>query len=136
MEVLLAILIGLLFAVGVYLVMRRDLLRVVFGLMLLSNGVNLLIFTMGRLTRGVPPVVPPGLDAPLEAISNPLPQALVLTAIVIGFGFMVFALLMVMRTYESSKTMVSDEIASADGDRRSFGTEFTTSPHESEEVSE
>lgn len=135
MEVLLAVLVGLLFAVGVYLMLRRNLLRVLFGLIVFSNAVNLLIFTLGRLTRAVPGVIPEGLEAPVGAVANPLPQALVLTAIVIGFGLVVFALVLVMRAYEALGTMVPDEIEGAARSRPAYGTDYLPSPPDSEEVS-
>jgi len=134
MEALLALLVGFLFAVGVYLLLQRNLLRVLFGLILFSNAVNLLIFTLGRLTREVPAVVPVGLEAPLAAVANPLPQALVLTAIVIGFGLIVFALVLIMRAYEALHTMDPDVIEHADLGRPKYGSEYTPMPPDSEEV--
>ena len=89
MELPLALVVGAIVAGGLYLVMQRNLLRFVFGLILLSGGVNLLLFTAGRPTRGAPPLVPEGAYAPVGAVANALPQALILTAIVIGFGLTV-----------------------------------------------
>lgn len=99
MQTLLAVLAGVLFAAGIYLVLRRNLIRMIFGLVLLSNAVNLLVFSMGRVARVGPPIVPEGAQAPLAAYANPLPQALVLTAIVIGFGLTAFALVLVYRGF-------------------------------------
>ena len=79
---------------GIYLVLQRNLVRFVFGLILLSGGVNLLIFTAGRVTRGAPPIVPPDAYAPPLGAANALPQALILTAIVIGFGLTAFAMVL------------------------------------------
>jgi multicomponent Na+:H+ antiporter subunit C len=76
--------------------------------MLLGNGVNLLIFTAGRLTPGLPPIVPPGADAPLHAVANPLPQALILTAIVISLGLVAFALALLHRGHSILGTMHPD----------------------------
>jgi multicomponent Na+:H+ antiporter subunit C len=100
METPLAFTVGILFGCGLYLVMQRNLLRFVFGLILLSGSVNVLIFTAGRLRRGAPPIIPDGLYVPPGAVANALPQALVLTAIVIGFGLVVFAMVLLLRTYE------------------------------------
>lgn len=111
MEISVAILIGILTAAGVYLLLRRSLLRMVFGLILLSNAVNLLILTAGGLTRGVPPLIATGAtDLPAGA-ANPLPQALILTAIVIGFGLIAFALILVYRAYAATGTLDADALA-------------------------
>ena len=82
----LALLIGALYAIAVYLMLRRSIARVILGLALLTNATNLLIFTVGGLSRAAPPLVPEGLDQPAGAVADPLPQSLILTAIVIGFG--------------------------------------------------
>ena len=98
MEVLLALAAGVLYAAGIYLMLRRRLAQLIIGLGLLSNGTNLLIFTAGGLTRGQPPVVPA--DAPLmQPYADPVPQALVLTAIVIGFGLLAFSLVLAHRVH-------------------------------------
>src|SRR5919106_1702374 len=93
MELVLAVLTGGLVAGGVYLMLRRNLERLLFGLVLISNAVNLLIFTSGGLTRGRPALLPVAPDVAQGATANPLPQALILTAIVIGFGLLTCALL-------------------------------------------
>ena len=95
MEILLSFVVGCLVAGGTYLLLRPHLLRLFFGLVLLSNAVNLLIFTMGRLTRGTPPLIVEGQTVPTEAIANPLSQAIVLTSIVISFGIASFMLVLV-----------------------------------------
>jgi len=66
----------------------------------LGNAVNLLIFTAGRLTRQVPPIVPYGEQQLIEPFANPLPQALILTAIVIGFALFTFLLVLGYRAYQ------------------------------------
>jgi multicomponent Na+:H+ antiporter subunit C len=111
MEPALAILIGLLTSAGVYLLLRRSLLRMLFGLILLSNAVNLLILTVGGLSRGNPPLISTGESVLAAGAANPLPQALVLTAIVIGFGLIAFALILVYRTYATTGTLDADAIA-------------------------
>lgn len=99
MEALFAVLAGLLVAGGVFLIVQRNLIRVVFGIILLSNAVNLIVITAGRITRARPPLIPADAYAPAEAVANPLPQALVLTAIVIGFGLVVFTLVLLLRGF-------------------------------------
>ena len=86
MASVLAIVVGCLYAAGIYMMLRRSLFKLILGLVLLSHGANLLIFTVGGLTRGQPPVVEHGALAPAEVSADPLPQALILTAIVIGFA--------------------------------------------------
>lgn len=111
MQLLLPLLIGVLISAGVYLMLRRSLIRFVFGLVLLSNAVNLLVFTAGRVARVTPPIVPEGAEAPLEAVANPLPQALVLTAIVIGFGLIAFTLVLLYRAVATLGTADADALA-------------------------
>ena len=92
-----AALVGVMVAAGVYLMLRRNLVRLVIGFIIVSNAVNLLIFGMGRLTRAEAPFIPDGSKYPPEGIANPLSQALILTAIVIGFGMLSFALVLLYR---------------------------------------
>lgn len=100
MDGLIALVVGALVAMSILLVLRRTLFSVVVGLLLLGNGTNLLVFTMGRLARAAPPLVHAGASAPDEPFANPLPQAFVLTAIVINFGLMAFSLILMRRAYE------------------------------------
>ena len=114
METALALLVGLVTTAAVYLVLSRALIRVMLGIVLLSNAVNLLIFTAGRLTRANPPIVPRGADTPLAAVANPLPQALILTAIVIGFAMFAFLIVLVFRTYQSTDADNTDNMRLAE----------------------
>lgn len=107
MEQVLALLVGILVAASVYLMLARNILRFVFGLVLIGNAANLTIFASGGVTRVKPPLVPEGLAAPPELVANALPQALVLTAIVIGFGLLAFALALVFRGYQVIGTLDS-----------------------------
>ena len=99
MEVLFSLLIGLFFAVAIYLMMSKFTVRILLGIAILGNAVNLLLFTSGRLTREVPPIIGAGLDALPAGTANPLPQALILTAIVISFSFFAFLLVLAWRAY-------------------------------------
>lgn len=114
MENLLAIAVGVLVAAGVFLILSRDLIRVMLGLAILSNSANLLIFTSGRVTRNAPPIVPQHLEVPQQALANPLPQALILTAIVIGFSLLAFALVLSYRAYASMRTVDIDAMRLAE----------------------
>jgi multicomponent K+:H+ antiporter subunit C len=86
MEIVLAIAIGVLTASGVWLLLRPRTYQVIMGLCLLSYGVNLFIFSTGRLAVDSEPVLIPGVPENLLNYTDPMPQALVLTAIVIGFA--------------------------------------------------
>ena len=114
MEAALAVLVGILVAASVYLMLSRQILRFLFGLVLLSNAANLTIFAAGRLTRAEPPLIDIGQAAPDGVVANALPQALVLTAIVIGFGLLAFALVLVYRCYSALGTLDSDDMRYAE----------------------
>ena len=114
MEVLIALMTGALVTASVYLMLARNVLRFIFGLVLLSNAANLLIFASGGLTPQAPPLIPDRARAPLAEVANALPQALVLTAIVIGFGLFAFALTLVYRGYQNLGTLDSDEMRLAE----------------------
>ena len=101
MDYVLAGLVGCFVALGTYLLLSRSVIRMLLGLVVLGNGVNLLIFTAGRLTRAIAPIVPADLEQPIGPIANPLPQALILTAIVIGFAMFSFLLVLAFRAYQS-----------------------------------
>lgn len=103
---------GVLYAVGVYMLLERSLTRVLLGIMLLTNGTNLLLLHTGGLP-GRSPLYDSGLDP--RAYSDPLPQALVLTAIVIGFAITAFLLGMIYRSWVLSHR---DEITDDAEDRR------------------
>lgn len=100
MEVALAGLIALFFAVAVYLLLSKSIIRMLLGVTVIGNAINLTIFTIGRLTPEIPPIIGPGQYVPLEGSANPLPQALILTAIVIGFSLFAFLLVLGYRAYQ------------------------------------
>ncbi len=99
MELAAILTVGLLFGSGVYLLLQRSLLRVVLGTSLISHAVNLLLLTSGKLKRGGPPLLEKG--GALVPVTDPLPQALILTAIVIGFATTALMLVIAYRTYQS-----------------------------------
>lgn len=100
MELLLASALGIVTACGVYLILRGRTFSVVLGLSLLGYAVNLFIFAMGRLTTARPPVI----AEQALAYADPLPQALVLTAIVIGFGMTGFIVELALRTRHDTQS--------------------------------
>jgi len=101
MEPFIAMLIGVLFAGGIYCFLRRSIVKLVIGIILIGQGANLLVLTSGGLLAGQPAIVPPDGIVPPEPYADPLPQAMVLTAIVIGFGLTAFALALVHRAHEA-----------------------------------
>jgi multisubunit Na+/H+ antiporter MnhC subunit len=105
MEALLACLIGLMFAAALYLMLSGTLVRFVFGFTIIGNAVNLLIFTAGRLHHVQPPLIAPDRTGLNHPVSNALPQALILTAIVIGFAMVTFLLVLLLRTYAHAGTL-------------------------------
>ena len=114
MTLLLAIAAGALYAAGLYMMMHRVLVKLVIGLALLANASNLLIFAAAGITRGRAPLIP--LDGALDAgqVADPVPQALILTAIVIGFGVLAFTVTLLQRTYEVVGSDDLDEMRSTD----------------------
>jgi multicomponent K+:H+ antiporter subunit C len=94
-EFLIASAIGVLTAAGIYLVLRGQSFPIIIGLAFLSYAVNLFLFSMGRLTIDQPPIIDP--NAP--AYADPLPQALVLTAIVISFGMTALSVVLALRGF-------------------------------------
>jgi multicomponent Na+:H+ antiporter subunit C len=114
MNFLLALIIGILYGAGTYMILRRSLVKVILGLIFLAHAANLLIFTIGRLTKGAPPFIPQGAETLAEPYADPLPQALILTAIVIGFGVQAFAIVLFKRTYQTVGTDDLDKMKSTD----------------------
>ena len=115
METLFAVAIGIVVAASVYLFLSRDLLRILLGFILFGTGVNLAILLAGR----VGPVQPPLIDDRVLAAgaANPLPQALILTAIVIGFGLTAFALMLTMVAHRELGTDSAEEMGEAEAAR-------------------
>ena len=111
MEEVIAIAIGVLAASGVWLILRPRTFQVVMGLCLLSYGVNLFIFSMGSLFIGKEPVIKDGVTQDLLHYTDPLPQALVLTAIVITFGMTALTVILSLRSFLESGSDQVDGVA-------------------------
>ncbi len=116
MEILLAIMTGILYASGTYMILRRSIVKLIIGIILLGNGVNLLIFLLGRITKGEPPIISPELKHFADIYADPIPQALILTSIVISFGLQAFAIILVKRTYKALHTDDLDMLNTLDED--------------------
>ncbi len=107
MTLVLAGVVGGLFALGTFLVLRRDVVRVVWGLAILSQAANVYLITVGGVSEGTHDLVPvlAGHGGDVPATTDPLVQALVLTAIVISFGTTAFALALSYRAYQENETI-------------------------------
>lgn len=114
MIIVLAIIVGVLYSAGIYMMLRRSIVKLIIGLSLLGHAANLLIFTMGRITRGQPPIIPEGSTVLAGSFADPIPQALILTAIVIGFGVQAFAIILIRRSYETVGTDDLDQMKKTD----------------------
>ncbi len=114
MNILYSLAIAVLFACGIHLLLSRNLLRSVLGIALLSAATNLTIFFAGGLGATQPPVIALGEDSLREGAANPLPQALVLTAIVIGFALLAFACALVVRSYHTFGTLDGRKLHAAE----------------------
>jgi multicomponent Na+:H+ antiporter subunit C len=118
MAVLLAIAIGMLYSTGIYMMFRRSSIKLVIGLGLIGHAANLLIFTSAGLVRGNPPFI--GADAkslpgdPAVTFTDPLPPALILTAIVIGFALSVYTIVLIKRAYQELGTDDLERMRSTD----------------------
>jgi len=104
--------IGGLFAISVYLLLSQQLMRWLFGIVILSSTTNLVIYVCGRHLSAIPPFVSDENTA--LQLANPLPQALILTAIVIGFGLLAFALVLIRKVWLSFNTLDTDQINTAE----------------------
>jgi multicomponent Na+:H+ antiporter subunit C len=101
MTFVLAILTGVLYTAGIYMILRRSIVKVIIGLILLGHAANLLIFTVGRITKASPAFIANDAATASAGIAEPLPQALILTAIVIGFGVQAFTIVLFKRAYQA-----------------------------------
>ncbi|MFW7381271.1 MAG: sodium:proton antiporter [Oligoflexus sp.] len=106
----LSLLAGLWLAIGVYLVMEKSIVRVIFGLLLVSHAVNLAFFISGGLKRGMAPLLSEKQASSLLSMTDPLPQALILTAIVISFALIFYISVLVQQLFLSSRHDDSAEI--------------------------
>lgn len=114
MEAALCVLVALFFWASIYLMLSKHVIRVMLGIAIFGNAVNMSIFTAGRITREIPPIIPVGARMADAGAANPLPQALVLTAIVISFSLFAFLLVLAYRAYQELGTDNSDEMRVAE----------------------
>jgi multicomponent Na+:H+ antiporter subunit C len=119
MSVIYALVASALFGCGLYMVLSRNVVRLLLGLSLVATAVNLMIFQAGRIRSAQPPLIPPGASQ-LGESADPLPQALILTAIVIGFALTVMFAALALRSYSDRGTLVNDGAGPAE----QFGDPF------------
>ncbi len=113
MEIVLAILVGVFYTAGVYMLLRRSILKFIIGIIFMSNATNLLVFLSAGIVPGSPAFVGEGVTNSAQ-LADPLPQALVLTAIVIGLGMVVFILALKYRFFEVTGTDDLDQLKQTD----------------------
>ncbi|MGF9713652.1 Na(+)/H(+) antiporter subunit C [Paenibacillus sp. JMULE4] len=110
MEILMSVTIGVLFTVGTYLILSRSLLRIILGTNIITHGVHLLLLTMSRLKTGAAPL----LGENSVAYTDPLPQALILTSIVISFGVTSLFFVLAYRAYRELGTDDMEQLRGQD----------------------
>jgi multicomponent Na+:H+ antiporter subunit C len=116
MQILLPLLVGAMVAASINLMLCRDLIRFIFGLVLAGNAVNLLILAAGRVNALPPPLIAEGQNIPAHVVANALPQALILTAIVIGFALLAFVFILFYRAYQELGTVDAEAMQAAESD--------------------
>lgn len=123
MSILYAFVAAVLFGCGLYMVLSRHIVRMTLGLSLLTTAVNLILFQTGRIRSAQPPLILEGAER-LGDSADPVPQALVLTAIVIGFALTIILVALALRAWRSHSTLRSDELKTA----RDLGNPLATGP--------
>jgi multicomponent Na+:H+ antiporter subunit C len=114
MDIALALLTGLAYAAGIYLMLHRSFVKVIIGMSILGYATNMFLFVISRLTRSNPALVAEGQQAVTEPFADPVPQALILTAIVIGFGIQAFAVVLIKRAHQTLNTGDLDQLNKTD----------------------
>ena len=114
MNIVTAIVVGVLFGAGIFLLLSRTPVKLIIGLVLLSNAINLLIFVSAGLIPGKPPIIVGDATVLTGVYADPLPQALILTAIVISFGVLAFAMVLFSRTFRSISAENIDDMKATD----------------------
>lgn len=114
MEIIIILLTGFLFTCGFYLILRRNMTRMLIGVLFLGQAANLAILVMPGLGPGISPIVREGELVPPAGHPDPLPQALILTAIVIGFGVIAFAIVLTKKAFRDLRTDDLDRLKETD----------------------
>jgi len=109
-----AVLIGMMYSAGLFMMMRRSIVKLAIGLAILGHASNLLIFTSAGMSRARPPLLEDGGHLPLGELADPIPQALILTAIVIGLAVLGFTLVLIYRVHQATGSDDLDQMRSTD----------------------
>lgn len=125
MSIVAALLSAWLFGCALYMILSRNIVRMLMGLSLLGTAVNLMVFQSGATSSSQPPIIPEGADR-LANAADPVPQALILTAIVIGFALTVMLAALALRAWRGHGTFMSSAIRSAEG----LGDPFIAGPND------
>ncbi|MFO8001678.1 MAG: NADH-quinone oxidoreductase subunit K [Marinilabilia sp.] len=115
MELIIVVFIGILYACAVYLLLRRSIVKVILGIFVMGNATNLIIFLSGKVMRGGTGFVPnDASSAAIEAMSDPLPQALILKAVIINLGMAAYILALKYKYFEQTGTHDLDQLSNTD----------------------
>ena len=106
--------VGMLYAAGIYLMLHRSYVKILIGMAILGHAVNLFLFTVSRLVRGRTALIPEEATQLEGVFADPVPQALILTAIVIGFGIQAFAIVLFRRVYQATGSADINELNNTD----------------------
>lgn len=110
MEFWLSILTGVLFAAGIFLLLHRDFVKLVIGIVVLGNATALFVFVAAHTVRHQAPIITNKEGVPPETFADPVPQALILTALVISFGIQAFALMLFKRAHDVPDVDKTDDL--------------------------
>jgi multicomponent Na+:H+ antiporter subunit C len=113
---ILAVVVGILFAAGLYLMLRRSIVKLIIGLALIGHAANLLIFTMSRLLHNEPVIIVTDQHRLAGHFADPIVQAIILTAVVIGLGVLAFTIVLIKRAYQTVGTDDIDQMRATDLD--------------------
>ncbi len=114
MDEILPFVVGILYAASLYLMLQRNFVKLIIGLIMMGHSTNLFLFSVSRLTRGAPALVDGDAEKLTGIFADPVPQALILTAIVIGFGIQAFAIVLIKRNYDVAGTDDMDKLNTTD----------------------
>ncbi|WP_162051361.1 NADH-quinone oxidoreductase subunit K [Pontibacter pamirensis] len=114
MELLMPFLVGTLFSVSLYFILHRHLFKLILGLILFGLATNLFLFVVGGITTGEVAIIPQEKETAEPPFPDPVPQALLLTAIVIGFGLQAYAIVLIRRVYQTLKSNNLDDLSKTD----------------------
>ncbi|WPP52156.1 NADH-quinone oxidoreductase subunit K [Catalinimonas niigatensis] len=114
MEIILPVITGFLYAVGLFFMMHRSFIKLIIGIIIFAHASNLFLFVASDIARNAVPFIDPQVEASFGEMADPLPQAMILTAIVIGLGIQAFAIVLLKRVYYVVETSDLDALNKTD----------------------